>query len=210
MLRYGELMRLTSGGRPMEGAQAAGWLLLAGGAVFFGLGFGILPFQGDTPFRKRWVATSFIVAFVLVALAFQALGDARENIWFASASTLALIATPLLVVAMAAYGAFPHLPVGGDHGIDHLTKMERGVVRLSGAAISAFMVLEFMAMALVGVGSFQTHLLPDWASWFSVALGTFLALTFPLKWLMPFWIADLPLWVPLWGLVIAVPLIQAA
>jgi hypothetical protein len=184
-------------------------LLVAGAIVFFGFGFGILAFAGDTPFRKRWIAVCFMLAIVATALSLRTLASAVGDAWTWSAFTLFAVGTPLMLLAMVGYATFTHLPLGTPARTEGLDEFERSFVRWIEALTSVYMVLAFTAIALVGWGALRTGLLPPWAGWFSLLFGGFLALSFPLKYALGFWIADLPLWVHVWALVVAVPLLRA-
>lgn len=172
----------------MPGPALAGALLAGGAAVFFGLGFGVLPFWAEGPARRRWLAGVFVFAAALGALGLALLalaaGGGAGEAWLLAAAALNLAATPLLVGAMRRYARGTGAPADDPRG----TRWVR-----------AYMVLAFTALALAGQGLLASGLAAAWVGWFGLALGAFLVLTFPLTFMLRFWIADLPLWVHVWG-----------
>lgn len=192
----------------MDSARLAGLLLVAGGAVFFVLGFGILPFQRGTPFQKRWVATWFGLAIALTAVAFYHLAFTLGDEFARSGLAAYALGAPVMFVVMVGYGTLAvNLPATDHEFRGDRTDLERALEQFSEGLYVVYMVLAFVSIALVGCSILRTGLLPAWMGWFSLAFGGLMILTFPLKFVVRFWIADLPLWIHVWALVIGVPLL---
>lgn len=199
--------------RMLSETKAAGGLLVAGAAVFFGLGFGSLVLP-DGPTRKAWVGPVVCVAFSITALAFVLLARVLRatpgGAWAELAAGLVLLGTPLLVVVMLFYATVAATvpaadPVGWQTAGD---TPEGATARWGDALVTAYMALAFLGIAALGAALLAWPPAPRWLAWGSVALGLALAATLPLKFVVRFWPGDLPLWVHVWGAVVGVWLLR--
>lgn len=215
----------------MGSSAVAGTLLLTGAGVFFLLGFGALlvdrglAASGSGTLEQRfrviaahsagyqWISFVLAVSFLLtgVGLGLLTLRQVRlgGGEWAFAAAVLYGVAATVMVVTMALNAT---LVVSGarqtaaDGAVPEDAKAWWSAVE---ALVSWFMVLAFAAIVVVGIGFLREGPVSPWVGWASIALGGFLLVTFPLKFVMEFWIADLPLWVHVWGIMAGIALLRA-
>jgi hypothetical protein len=212
----------------MSALDGARVLFIASAGVFFLLGFGTLLVDrglgttGSGPLRDRlagiakhanawrWLGLVFSISFALVssAVSLLALQLVRSGFGEAAmpAAVLFLLASGagIASMAVASTGVVRQAQTVNATGV--LTADAKAWWDLMEALISAFMVCCFAAMFLLGLDLLRAHMGPAWVAWFSMGLGGFLALTYPLKLVLSFWIADLPLWVFVWAALVGIGL----
>ncbi|MBI2078848.1 MAG: hypothetical protein HYT80_10860, partial [Euryarchaeota archaeon] len=161
----------------------------------------------------RWISGVFVVAFTVTAVGLALLTHHQDSMgageWSFAGLVLYVVALAVLVVTMTLNATVVLAGAQRVDGGGPVPPDVRAAWDGAEALVSWFMVLAFSSMFLFGIEFLLHGPGPAWIGWFSIVLGGGLVVSYPLKFLMEFWVADLPLWVHVWGIGVGIGLLQA-